>query len=112
MGVRLRTGPRKTPLIPKLLLLCVPKQSRECLIGDLEEEFRTILLPEYGWIIACLWYWEQAICSLIPILWEQVKCVAGIGALLRFFRVDPDKENRIGGARQGVLLQKSARGMV
>jgi hypothetical protein len=83
-GCAVPTGPRKTPLIPKLLLLCVPKQSRECLIGDLEEEFRTILVPEYGCIIARLWYWEQVLCSLIPILWEQFKRVAGIVALLRF----------------------------
>jgi hypothetical protein len=83
-GCAVSPGPRKTPRVPKLLLLCVPKQSRECLLGDLEEEFRTILLPEYGCVIACLWYWEQAICSLVPILLEQFKRVAGIVALLRF----------------------------
>jgi hypothetical protein len=85
-GCVVSTIPRKTPRPPKLLLLCVPKQNRECLLGDLEEEFKTIVLPEYGCIIACLWYWEQAICSLIPILWEQFKRVAGIVALLRFLR--------------------------
>ena len=83
-GCGISTQSGQTPRIAKLLLLFVPKQNRECLLGDLEEEFNTVVLPEYGCVIAQLWYWEQALFSFVPVVWEQLKRVAGIVALIRF----------------------------
>src|SRR5947209_376105 len=38
-----------TPLLtPTFALLLIPKRNREHVIGDLEEEYRTTVLPQYG----------------------------------------------------------------
>ena len=47
------------PRFPKFLLLLIPKKNREYVIGDLEEEFQTILVPQYGYRIARCWYWAN-----------------------------------------------------
>ncbi len=40
-----------------LLYFGLPKRDRECMIGDLEEEFRRVILPKYGAGVAARWYW-------------------------------------------------------
>jgi len=65
--------PTSPPKVAKLILLLVPKRCRENLIGDLEEEYTTILLPEYGARRARAWYWWQVALSIGPLLWAQVK---------------------------------------
>lgn len=52
----------------KLLYLFLPKKDRESIPGDLEEEYRTIILPNYGRPFAQGWYWWQAARSLWIIL--------------------------------------------
>jgi hypothetical protein len=45
----------RPPRSAKFILLLIPKRHREHLIGDLEEEYSTILVPEYGPRKARLW---------------------------------------------------------
>jgi hypothetical protein len=59
---------------------------RENLVGDLEEEFLTSVLPNYGLTLARRWYWQQVITSLCPIVWEQFKRVAGLVLLWKVVR--------------------------
>jgi hypothetical protein len=47
-------------------------------MGDLEEEFRTVVLPEYGARFARRWYWWQVFCSILPIARASVVRVAGL----------------------------------
>jgi hypothetical protein len=61
------------PRAAKFMLLLVPKRHREHLIGDLEEEYITILLPEYGARKAQCWYWWQVAISVGPLLRAQIK---------------------------------------
>jgi hypothetical protein len=56
-----RQGP---PGSAKFLLLLMPKKDRGSLLGDLEEEYRTYVLPEYGPAKARWWYWWQVIASI------------------------------------------------
>lgn len=49
----------------RLLLWFLPKDQREHLPGDLDEEFFTIILPELGPRYAKLWYWWQVIRSIL-----------------------------------------------
>jgi len=49
------------PRAAKLLLLLLPPRDREGMIGDLEEEYRTVLIPEYGIRTARFYYWWHAI---------------------------------------------------
>jgi len=72
-----------SPRFPKFLLLLIPKKNREYVIGDLEEEFHTILVPEYGYRIARWWYWAQVLAAFVPILWDQLKRASGLAVVLK-----------------------------
>jgi hypothetical protein len=74
------------PRAAKFVLLLVPKQHREHLIGDLEEEYVTIVLPEYGVKRARLWYWWQVTVSVGPLLWGQMKRAAALAWLWKRVR--------------------------
>jgi DNA-binding CsgD family transcriptional regulator len=76
--------PQEAPKSAKfLLLLLVPRSSREHLVGDLEEEYRTVVLPQYGARKARLWYWWQVISSVVPVLWAQLRRLIGLVLLFR-----------------------------
>lgn len=71
------------PRSAQFLLLLIPKRNREHLIGDLEEEYRTIVLPEYGRFWAGLWYWGQTLGAIGPYLWSGLKRVLGWAAIAK-----------------------------
>jgi hypothetical protein len=73
--------PFSPPKVAKFILLLVPKHHRENLIGDLEEEYATILLPEFGVRKARTWYWWQVTLSVGPLLWAQFKRAAAFAWL-------------------------------
>lgn len=50
-----------------LLRLFLAKTEREHIPGDLEEEFNTIMVPNFGVRAAKLWYWKQVITSVAPV---------------------------------------------
>jgi Bacterial sugar transferase len=52
----------------RLLFWLLPLDRQEELIGDLDEKYRTKLLPDYGCREADLWYWWQTIRSIAPLL--------------------------------------------
>jgi hypothetical protein len=68
----------RPPTSAKFLLLLIPRRNREHLIGDLEEEYAAVVLPEYGFRKARLWYWFQVLATLGPILWNEAKRIAGV----------------------------------
>lgn len=78
--------PDSPPAGAKFILLLIPKRNREHLIGDLEEEYRTILVPEYGVRKARTWYWWQVAISIGPLLWAHVKRGAAIAWLWKRVR--------------------------
>lgn len=83
-----RSGrPEKTEEPPlsaqKLLLFALSQDKRENLIGDLQEEFQTEILPKFGPRAARLWYWSQVVRSLSPIFLASLKKVVRLGVLLR-----------------------------
>ncbi len=48
------------PRLARLVgLLCLPRDAREVLIGDLDEEFSVHVLPSRGRSAAARWYWSQ-----------------------------------------------------
>jgi hypothetical protein len=69
------------PAAAKFLLLLVPLRYREHLIGDLQEEYATVVLPEYGFRKARFWYWWQVVASVIPLLWTELKRTASVVAV-------------------------------
>ncbi|MCW5699695.1 MAG: hypothetical protein KIT00_07630 [Rhodospirillales bacterium] len=73
MGVRRsdepasRRGIRVPEFGEKLLHLLLPKETREYLIGDLEEEMHTIIHPKFGPRFAKSWYWTQVVLSILSL---------------------------------------------
>lgn len=82
-GIASATPPRSA----EFLLLClVPRKNREYLMGCLEEEFQTLLLPKYGRFYANVYYWSQALQSLASVAWALLKKMASLTALWRLLR--------------------------
>lgn len=48
----------------KVLYFFLPKDAREHIPGDLEEELNTIILPKFGVKYARQWYWGQVLQSI------------------------------------------------
>jgi hypothetical protein len=74
------------PRAAKFILLMVPRRHREHVIGDLDEEYTAILLPEYGPRKARICYWWQVAISIGPLLWAQIKRGAAIAWLWKRVR--------------------------
>jgi hypothetical protein len=68
----------RPPSGAKFLLLLIPRRYREHLVGDLEEEYYTTVLPEYGLRTARRWYWWHVCISIGPLIWAKLRRVAGI----------------------------------
>jgi hypothetical protein len=73
----------KPPRFPKFLLLLVPRRNREHLLGDLEEEYSTLVVPEYGRRLADVWYWWHSLISLGWFIYDRLKYVTGFVLLWR-----------------------------
>jgi hypothetical protein len=74
-------GPDHPPQLAEFILFLIPKRSREYLIGDLEEEYRTKMLPEFGSFRANILYWEQTMVAIICYLWPVLKRLLGLVAV-------------------------------
>ncbi len=66
-----------------LLHFGLPKRDRECMIGDLEEEYRTVMLPKYGTRVAARWYWWQAVRSVAAASGGRVRVWLSFGGLAK-----------------------------
>lgn len=66
-----------------LLHFGLPKRDRECMIGDLEEEYRSVILPKYGAGVAARWYWWQAVRSVAAAFGARVRVWLSFGGLAR-----------------------------
>ena len=62
-----------------LLSLFARGKDREALIGDLEEEYLTYILPTHGPRYAKFWYWWHTLASIFAILVERLKGLALLG---------------------------------
>jgi len=69
------------PKVAQFALLLIPKRNREHLIGDMEEEYRTITLPQYGRFLARVWYWEQTAIAVGRYLLPVIKRILGFAVI-------------------------------
>ena len=63
----------------RLLSLFTHGKDRESLIGDLEEEYTTYILPKHGLRFAKFWYWWHTLASIAAILAARLKALALLG---------------------------------
>ncbi len=56
------------PASAQYVLLLLPKKYRDDLLRELNEEYRTIVRPQYGPIWAGVYYWTQVLYSLLSII--------------------------------------------
>jgi hypothetical protein len=66
-------NPRPPRIAECILYIILPKPYTEYLPGDLEEEFRTVILPKLGHRGAELWYYAQVIRSILPLAARIIK---------------------------------------
>jgi hypothetical protein len=84
VGNRLTAGHGEVDRPPRsaeYILLLIPKRNREHLVGDLEEEYRTKVLPEWGPLRARFFYWEQTAVAVACYLWPVLKRFLGLAAI-------------------------------
>jgi hypothetical protein len=67
----------RPPAGAQYLLLLLPKKYREGLLGDLEEEYRTVVLPRHGQIMAQFYYWAQVVGLFVPLALRFVEKLLG-----------------------------------
>jgi hypothetical protein len=72
------------PRTAKVLVLLIPRKFRENLLGDLEEEFNEIFVPQYGLKAAKRLYWWHATYALLEFV------LAGCGKMNSGTEVSPD----------------------
>src|SRR3546814_2010143 len=70
--------PQRAELV---LRFALPKDQREYLIGDLEEEFRSEMVPKFGYRIAARWYWVQVLKAVAAAFGARLRVWLGISAL-------------------------------
>lgn len=66
------------PALAQFLLALVPVRHRETMLGDLEEEYWTRLVPKYGFRKARFWYWVQASYEIGGFITRILAGIAGI----------------------------------
>jgi len=71
------------PRSVRFVLLLIPKRNREYLVGDLDEEFNTVILPQYSRFVAKCWYFEQVMLAIGFYLWPAIKKILGLSVLYK-----------------------------
>jgi hypothetical protein len=66
-----------------LLYLCLSRDDRECIPGDLLEEFTDRIVPRLGLKKGQWWYWAQVVRSIVPLLTQRLARLAKWGAIAR-----------------------------
>jgi len=74
------------PRLAQFILLLIPLRQREHLIGDLEEEFETIVVPKYGLKLARLYYAWQVLVETLRTITNSLRGVL-LGWLLSRFKI-------------------------
>jgi transcriptional regulator with XRE-family HTH domain len=71
----LKTNPKQVapPIAGCYLLdLLLPRKHRDNLVGDIEEDYRTTILPKYGRTAASIWFWKQVLVEAVPGLYLRI----------------------------------------
>jgi hypothetical protein len=62
-----------------LLSLVLSPSDRQAIVGDLIEEYHSYIVPEFGERRARIWFWTQAVESILPIISRRlVRFAAGV----------------------------------
>lgn len=69
-----------------LLQLLAPRQYRREIAGDLEEAYRTEILPRHGLAFAQWWYWWQVLRTVLPAPWRALRRLGLVAAGIDYVR--------------------------
>ena len=67
----------------KLLAYIIPRDRSEFILGDLEEKFRTVVVPKYGIRYARFWYWGQVVVEGLAGIRAHLLNIAGLATLTK-----------------------------
>jgi len=77
---------RDIPILARMMFLLVDKRNREALIGDLEEEYRTEVVPVKSRFRARCWWWSQVLGIAGTYLQSRIRRGLGLAAVRRLRR--------------------------
>lgn len=77
---------RQNATFVRIAFLFVEKENREHLIGDLEEEYCTFIVPARSPLRARCWWWYQLLGIMIAYLWKRMRRMLDRAAALRLRR--------------------------
>lgn len=69
---------RQISILGCLIFLFIDERSREHIVGDLEEEYLTIILPNRTYFKARFWWWREALGIVAPYIWKRLRRVMGL----------------------------------
>jgi hypothetical protein len=72
--------------VEKFVHLLVPATSREYLMGDLEEQYRTEIACRYGRFRSRCWWWKEVLGVVWPYVRERVRRALGLELFRKFLR--------------------------
>jgi len=61
-----------------IIFFLVPKRSRVHIVGDLEEEYRTVIIPSQGRYRAWCWWWRQVFGVAGPYFWKRLRFLLAV----------------------------------
>ena len=74
------------PLFARTIFLVVEKRNREHLVGDLEEEYWTLIVQMRTPFQAWCWWCGEALCIAIAYFWKRIRRVLGAATVARLHR--------------------------
>ena len=75
--------PAAPPNVALLLRMVLPRETRENIIGDMEETFRTIHLPRHGPFWARCLYLRDVFWEIASAIWRCIRWFVGAGFLAK-----------------------------
>jgi hypothetical protein len=74
------------PLLARVIFLVIGKRNREYLVGDLEEEYWTLIVQVRSPFQAWCWWCGEALCVAVAYFWKGIRRVVGLAAVARMRR--------------------------
>lgn len=76
-------GNAHIPLLTRAAFLFIEKRNREHLIGDLDEEYCTVIIPVRSGFQARHWWWREAVGIVTAYLWKRATRRLRLANILR-----------------------------
>jgi hypothetical protein len=77
---------RSIPMLGRVIFCLIERGNREHVVGDLEEEYWTIIIVQRGLIFARCWWWRQVFGIAGSYIWKYMRRALGLTVMRSFLR--------------------------